>query len=123
MRSWLRGTATIRKGGRIMRKILSVVRPTLLGLSVLVGLVFLAACGATSAGGVTRRGTPTTPVTVDLSDLSQVLMLSHEMEPQDATYRYHSTEMGASLPDTVECSGKVILTHSPHRIRLDVLCP
>lgn len=106
-----------------MRTIFSVMRPTLLGLSLLVELVSLAACGATSAGGVTRRGPSPTPVIVDLSDLRSVLMLSHEKEPQDVTYLYHSTLTGASFPEAVECSGKAIFTRSPHRIELDALCP
>jgi hypothetical protein len=98
----------------------------LLFLSLLVGLFSLAACsGATSAGGgTTQSGTPnggTATATVDLSDLSKLLMLAHEKGPQDVTYVYTSTVK--SSQGTADGSGKAIFTRSPQRFLLDITFP
>jgi hypothetical protein len=95
-------------------------------LSLLVGLVSLAACEATNggAGGTTQGSTPsggTATATVDLSDLSKLLMLSHERGPQDVTYVYMSTVK--SSQGTAQGSGKAIFTRSPQRFQLDIEFP
>jgi hypothetical protein len=92
-------------------------------LTVLVGLVSLVACsGASSgAGGTTQSSTPsggTATATVDLSDLSKLLALSHEKGPQDVTYVYASTVKGPQ--GTADGSGKAIFTRSPQRFLLDI---
>jgi hypothetical protein len=99
--------------------------PVLLCLSLLVGLVSLAACSATSSGGATTQsGTPTGGIptaTVDLSDLSKLLMRSHEQGPQDVTYVYTSTV--TSSQGTAQGSGKAIFTRSLQRFLLDITFP
>jgi len=101
-------------------------KPIILSLSLLVGLISLAACGGVTSGGgaTTQSGTPsggTATATVDLSDLSKLLMLSHEKGPQDVTYVYTSTVKGPQ--GTADGSGKAIFTRSPQRFLLDITFP
>jgi hypothetical protein len=103
-----------------------VARLMALCLSMLVGLVSLVACSATSAsgGGTTQGANPsggTATATVDLSNLSQLLMLSHSNGPQDVTYVYTSTV--TSSQGTAQGSGKAIFTRLPHRFLLDIQFP
>jgi hypothetical protein len=103
-----------------------VARLMAIFLSMLIGLVALVACSATSggAGGATQSSTPsgrTATATVDLSDLSKLLMLSHERGPQDVTYVYTSTV--TSSQGTAQGSGKAIFTRSPQRFQLDIEFP
>ena len=103
-----------------------VARLMVLCLSMLIGLVSLVACSATSAsgGGTTQGANPsegTATATVDSSNLSQLLMLSHSNGPQDVTYVYTSTV--TSSQGTAQGSGKAIFTRSPHRFLLDIQFP
>jgi hypothetical protein len=63
----------------------------------------------------------TATATLDLTDLSKLLMLSHEKGPQDVTYARNETVTGPQ--GTAECGGKAVFTHSPQRFLLDVQCP
>jgi hypothetical protein len=104
-------------------------RPKLLCLclSLLVGLVSFTACNSAATGGgggTTQSGTPSGGIataTVDLSDLSKLLMLSHEKGPQDVTYVYTSTV--TSSQGTAQGSGKATFTRTPQRFLLDITFP
>jgi hypothetical protein len=100
-------------------------RPALLCSSLLVGLISLAACGVSNGSGGTTQNTTsgggTATATVDLSDLSKLLMLSHEEGPQDVTYVYTSTVK--SPQGTADGSGKALFTRSPQRFLLDITFP
>jgi hypothetical protein len=98
----------------------------IVGALLAIVLVALAGCNAaaTGGGGTTQSGTPsggTPTATVDLSDLSKVLMLSHEKGPQDVTYVYTSTVRGPQ--GTADGSGKAVFTRSPQRFQLDIAFP
>lgn len=102
-----------------------VARLMALCLTMLIGLISLAACSSTNSGDVggTPQGSKSSggTATVDLSNLGQLLMLSHERGPQDVTYVYTSTV--TSPQGTAQGSGKAIFTRSPHRFLLDIQFP
>src|SRR5215813_11559765 len=75
--------------------------------------------GSTAQNGTATGGTPT--ATVDLNNLSKLLMLSHEKGPQDVTYVYTSTVKGPQ--GTADGSGHAIFTRSPQRFLLDITFP
>jgi hypothetical protein len=89
-------------------------------LGLLVGYVTLAACSATTGGGTTQSG-GTATATVDLSDLSKLLLLAHEKGAQDVTCVYTSTI--TSSQGTAQDSGKAIFTRSPQRFLLAIQFP
>jgi hypothetical protein len=101
------------------------MRPALPCSSLLVGLISLAACGVSNGSGGTTQNTTTggatATATVDLSDLSKLLMLSHEKGPQDVTYVYTSTVK--SPQGTADGSGKAVFTRAPQRFLLDITFP
>ena len=83
-----------------------------------------AATGSGGGGSTAQNGTPTggTPTaTVNLNNLSKLLMLSHEKGPQDVTYVYTSTVKGPQ--GTADGSGHAIFTRSPQRFLLDITFP
>ncbi len=96
---------------------------------LLAGLLLLVSCAGASTGqGSAQAGTPqastpspvppTATATVDPSNVSQLLALSHEKGPQDVTYTYNSTVK--SPQGTASGTGKAIFTRSPQRFLLDI---
>jgi hypothetical protein len=103
-------------------------RPTLLRLSLLVGLLSITACGSATGGNggtaqnVAPNGTSAAAgATVDPSNVSQLLMLAHAREPQDVTYVLTATDKTAQ--GAAQGSGKAILTRSPRRYLIDIQYP
>lgn len=103
-------------------------RPTILCLSLLMGLLSFTACSSATggSGGAAQNSTPsvapaTAGATVDPSNVSQLLMLAHEREPQDVTYVL--TAAFKSSQATAQGSGKAILTRSPRRYLVDIQYP
>lgn len=99
---------------------------------LLAGLFLLVSCASASTGqGSTQANTPqagtpsavppTATASVDPSNVSQLLALSHEKGPQDVTYTYSSTVK--SPQGSASGTGKAIFTRTPQRFLLDIQFP
>ena len=100
-------------------------RSAIIFCALLATLAALGGCNvATGRGGdTTQSRTATGPasspnVSVDPSNVRQLLALSHEKGPQDVTYVL--TEMVTGSQGNAQGSGKAIFTRSPQRFLLDV---
>ncbi len=96
--------------------------------SLLFGVFLLTSCASAASQGSSPTATPTggsptavslTPTaTVDPSNVSQLLALSHERGPQDVTYTY--TETVTSTQGSATGSGTAVFTRTPDRFLLDI---